>query len=342
MIRTKVTRTLALAGFIPAGKLSYAYRGLLPVLALCAAMAAWSQTAPGFRGPHRPPIMSGAVPSAKPAADTTASAEYRFITIGVPGSPNTQAEGINDARLVTGFYEDASSIHHGFVWQAGAVHTVDYPGAVYTILEAVSNRGVAIGFYGDASNMEHVVMFSVPGGTWKVLPDILGYSDNEAYGIDDAGFVVGNAYEGDSNVAWIFDSATLSYSFFTEPEAAPNSTYPVSINDEGQMVGFYVDASNVAHGFLKQGTTYTTIDAPGARGTGLYGINNSGTMTGQWFDTAGASQGFVLTSGGLFTTVDYPGPELTGFDSINDRGDTSGVYWANPSGAERAIIALRP
>jgi uncharacterized repeat protein (TIGR03803 family) len=39
MIRTKVTRTVALAGFAPAGKLSHLFAGLLPVLALCAATA---------------------------------------------------------------------------------------------------------------------------------------------------------------------------------------------------------------------------------------------------------------------------------------------------------------
>ena len=50
--------------------------------------------------------------------------------------------------------------YHGFVWQNGALQTVDYPGAVYTYLFGVNNQGVAIGLYGDGT-MEHAVMYSV-------------------------------------------------------------------------------------------------------------------------------------------------------------------------------------
>ena len=39
MHTTKITRTLAPAGFVPAGKLRHSYHGLLPVFALCAATA---------------------------------------------------------------------------------------------------------------------------------------------------------------------------------------------------------------------------------------------------------------------------------------------------------------
>ena len=348
MISTKVARTLALAGFVPVGKLSYSYRGLLPLLALCLATAAWSQSTLGLRGPHRPSIMPDIVPSTRPAADTPASAHYRFITIGVPGSPNAQAWGINNARLVTGYYQDASSssIYHGFVWQNGALQTVDYPGAVYTYLFAVNNYAVAVGFYGDGT-AEHAVMYSVLGGTWTVLPDIPGYSDNEGYGINDFGVAVGNAYQGSTNVAWVWHPGKSVYSFFTVPGAAQYSTSPGAINDKGQVVGIFCttepcyNASYELYGFLKQGKTYTTINAPGAAGTYANGINYSGTIVGQWQDPAYAPQGFVLTSGGLFTSVDYPGPSLTGLQAINDRGDITGFYVENPSGVRKAFIALR-
>ena len=224
MIRKKITRTLTLTGLVTVGKLSHSYRSLLPVLALCLATAAWSQTRLGLKGPHRAGTIRGVIPSTQPAEDAPASARYRFITIGAPASGNTQAAGINNARLVTGFYEDASSNHHGFVWQAGTLQTVDYPGAVYTLLLAVNNQGVAISFYGDADNTEHAVMYSVPGGTWTALPDIPGYSENEGYGINDAGFAVGNAYQGNASVAWIWNPNTLSYSFFAVPGAAQYGT----------------------------------------------------------------------------------------------------------------------
>jgi len=343
MIQTKVARPLALAGFIPARKLTHAHCGLLPVLALCLATAAWSQTALGLKGPHRPSSMPGVIPLAKPAAETPASAHYKFITIGVPGSPNAQTDGINDARLASGFYQDASYNYHGFVWQAGAFQTVDYPGALYTVLGPTNNLGVVMGYYGDGT-AEHAVMYSVLGGTWTVIPDIPGYPENEGYGINRAGVAVGNAYSADfsTNVAWVWYPSKSAYSPFSDPDAAQYGTYPSAINDKGQVAGYFYDASAVTHVFLKQGGTYTTIDAPGATYIYAYGINNSGTIVGEWGDAAGAAQGFILTSGGIFTTVDYPGPEVSNVEAINDHGDISGTYVDNPSGARRAYIGLRP
>jgi probable HAF family extracellular repeat protein len=330
MIQTKVTRTLALAGFVPAGKLSHSYCSLLPALALCLATAAWSQSTHGPRGPHRPLGLPGASPSARPAADTPANSPYQFISIGVQGSDNAQAWGINNSGLVAGNYQDASSNWHGFVWQAGSLQTVDYPGAVYTYLWYVNNQGVAMGYYGDGT-AEHAVAYSVPNGTWAALPDIPGYSDNEGYGINDAGVVTGNAFQGSTSVAWIWHPAQSAYSFFTPPEAAPNSTYTSAINNRGQVVGQYSDTSGVTHGFLKQGKTYTTIDAPEPE-VSIFanGINNGGAIVGRWQGDDYAAQGFVLTSGGLFTTVDYPGPELTSLNGINDRGDICGGYAGEP------------
>jgi hypothetical protein len=343
MTETKATQAFALAGRVPACKLSHSYRSL-PALAVCLATAAWGQTPFGLTGPHRPGMMSSTAASAKPPADTPASAQYRFITIGVPGSPDAQAAGINNDGLVSGWYQDASSssVYHGFVWQAGVFQTVDYPGAVYTYLFAVNNRGVAVGLYGDGT-AEYAIMYSVLGGTWRVFPDIPGYPENEGYGINDAGDAVGNAYSADfsTSVAWIWHAGTSAYFFFTVPGAAPYSTSPSGINDKGQVAGYFNNSSGVEYGFLKQGRTHATFELPGASATGPNGINNNGMIVGQWRDEAGAAQGFVLTSGGLFTTVDYPGPSLTAVEGINDHGDISGVYVEEPSGARKAYVGLR-
>jgi len=359
MIQTKATRTLTLAGHVPAGKLGYLIHGVLMLLVAVVVLSvstSWpmygQEVPPGpcrgakcQLGPHRLSVMSGMVPSTRPVADTPASAHYQFITIGVPGSAEAQAPGINNAGLAAGFYRDAvsSSVYHGFVWQNGTFQTADYPGAVYTFLIGVNNQGVAIGYYEDGT-AEHAVSYSVAGGTWMVLPDIPGFANNEGYGINRVGVVVGNAYSADfsTSVAWIWHPSTSTYSFFSEPAAESSGTYPSAINDKGQVVGFYLDASGVTHGFLRQGKTYSTIDAPGAIYTYANGINNSGTVGGEWGDAAGAAQGFVLTGGGLFTTVDYPGPLLTAVEGINDHGDISGTYVENPSGARRAYVALRP
>ncbi|HET7019153.1 MAG TPA: hypothetical protein VFI58_00380 [Xanthobacteraceae bacterium] len=53
------------------------------------------------------------------------------------------------------------------------------------------------------------------------------------------------------------------------------------INDNGQIVGTYFDATN--HGFLLSGGTYTTLDDPlGVGSTSAQGINASGQIVGTY------------------------------------------------------------
>src|ERR1039457_1950030 len=160
MNATKVTRTLALAGVVPAGKLGCSYGVLLPVLALCVATAAWSQPPRLLTGPGVPPNVPGGVQQAKPAAAIPALAQYRFLTIDIPNSTAAQANGINNLGLVAGSYLDTNYNAHGFTWQDGPVQTVDYPEAVGTYLNAPNNQGCVIVYYWDV-NYNALVVRSV-------------------------------------------------------------------------------------------------------------------------------------------------------------------------------------
>ena len=61
----------------------------------------------------------------------------------------------------------------------------------------------------------------------------------------------------------------------TDP-AATNGTFAYSITDMGQIVGYYLDASNGAHAFLYSGGLFTTIDDPVVNSrTFACGINNN-------------------------------------------------------------------
>jgi probable HAF family extracellular repeat protein len=64
----------------------------------------------------------------------------------------------------------------------------------------------------------------------------------------------------------------------------PGSTYTIaySINDKGQIVGFYEDSNHVEHGFLDSGGTYTTIDPPGSIYAQADAINAEGQIIGYY------------------------------------------------------------
>ncbi len=96
-------------------------------------------------------------------------------------------------------------------------------------------------------------------------------------------------------------------------------TYPSGVNDSGIIVGTYI-LGNATHGFKLQNGAFTTIDYPGFVGTsGAIGINNSGTIVGNF----GNSQGYVLTNG-TFKVLNAPqlnsgepiDTELTGISNL--------------------------
>ena len=69
---------------------------------------------------------------------------------------------------------------------------------------------------------------------------------------------------------------------FDPPEAgmlAGQGTFAQQGLNSGTIVGYYIDADAVAHGFIRSvDGKYTIIDVPGAAGTQAYGINDKGTV----------------------------------------------------------------
>src|SRR5438105_4544655 len=110
---------------------------------------------------------------------------------------------------------------------------------------------------------------------------------------------------------------------------ATTTTIASGINDAGQIVGQFRDASNRAHGFLLSGGSFITIDDPAATGPGsgtfVQGINDARQIVGSYIDARG-SHGFLL-SGGTFFTIDDP-LGITVARSVNHMGQIVGSYFS--------------
>jgi uncharacterized membrane protein len=74
----------------------------------------------------------------------------------------------------------------------------------------------------------------------------------------------------------------------------PNQTAANGIDDAAQIVGTYVGRDGKFHGFVQEGSTFTTIDCPRAVATIAWGINGDGQIAGNC-DTANARYGFVAS-----------------------------------------------
>jgi uncharacterized membrane protein len=137
-------------------------------------------------------------------------------------------------------------------------------------------------------------------------------------------------------------AAQAKFVTFDAPGAV-YGTYATTINDRGEVAGFYVDGNFVYHGLLRSAQgVITTFDAPGASTTG-YGtfsnaLNDEGVLVGDYTNSDFNYGGFIRTPDGKFetyrnpkacTTGDPVGCEGTGFAAINALGVIAGGYVDN-------------
>ena len=80
------------------------------------------------------------------------------------------------------------------------------------------------------------------------------------------------------------------------------NTRAMDINAPGDIVGFYMDANDVAHGFLLSGGRLTTVDLPGSYTSRAFGINAKSEIVGVYTEREGSALHGFLRSGGRFTS----------------------------------------
>jgi hypothetical protein len=129
-------------------------------------------------------------------------------------------------------------------------------------------------------------------------------------------------------------------------ENAPG-TYGAAIDATGAVTGYYVDASGVAHGFLRTPNgKFTLIEAKDAgtqagQGTFSVNLNQKGGIAGYYVDASGGTHGFVRSRDGHITEFDAPegiGSTWTGWTAcLNDMGDVAGSYYDN-TGNQRGFV----
>jgi len=104
-------------------------------------------------------------------------------------------------------------------------------------------------------------------------------------------------------------------------------TLASSVNDAGTITGYFIDAKNIKHGFLRDKLgTFLTFDVPGSGGTVPQSINQSGEVTGTYDGPprvtdgrSGAVHGFLRDANGKITSLDVPGAK-TAFWEPNQQG----------------------
>jgi len=95
--------------------------------------------------------------------------------------------------------------------------------------------------------------------------------------------------------------------------ASAGGTVAASINQQGEITGYFIDSNLLIHGFvLAPDGKYTTFEAPGAAlmgsyvGAGAFSINSFGAVTGESIDANNAMHGFSRSPIGTFAPFNAP------------------------------------
>jgi uncharacterized membrane protein len=123
------------------------------------------------------------------------------------------------------------------------------------------------------------------------------------------------------------------------PGAAPFTSAPTSINDEGVIVGDFQDANLAVHGFILKDGNFTRVNFPNGTNTHLSHINNRGQILGS-VDSTPASQTPItfLLQDGKFTVLSFPGVAPNGILGFNDFDEFFGLDFS--TGTEQAFVVV--
>jgi hypothetical protein len=202
--------------------------------------------------------------------------------------------------------------------------TIDDPSAdAGTIVWGISSNGILAGAYA-ANSVSHG--FVDTGGSFTTI-DAPGASLTQARGVNAAGTVVGDFYNGVGAVGYrgFIDIAGV-FTTLNDPLAFSGATYAMGINNAGVVAGTYYDNAG-SHGFVFANGVFTTVDVPmtSAGNTQVYGINDNGVISGTYYDNSGA-HGFV-DDGGIYTTVNDPlAAQNTYGQGLNNADALAGYY----------------
>jgi hypothetical protein len=235
-----------------------------------------------------------------------------FVAVGIAAAPpltftfsdvhanktatETDTYAVNDAGAIAGDYVDAKNVQHAMILAEKKLTTVDHAGCTTT--GGFTSGAIAF------------------------------------YGINSAGAAAGWCT---STKTGLYEGFVYSGGKFTAVNVPKsNGTQAIGINDKGDVVGLYLDSSNVQHGYVKTGAKYKSIDVTGGTSTQAWGINNSGQIAVFATSSAGGYESFIY-NGKTFKKVSDPNAGASGTiaRSVNGKGDVAGAYYnsaAQPTG----------
>jgi uncharacterized membrane protein len=237
------------------------------------------------------------------------SATGELTAIDFPGASFTVAGALNNRGDIVGWYSlpATPAIRHGFLLRDGEFTTFDPPGSTFTNTLGINNRGDIVGRFCTLTVCQQPGSgafhgFLLRDGEFTLL-DVPGSTETNIWKVNSRGEILGGFGPSGGGVE-LFLLRNGDLTAFALPNGTPLSEDTGGLNEHGDIVGKYCDASPClmgptgAHGFAITGGNLTTIDAPGALGTGAFGINARREVVGGYYDVGGVLHGYVTSLDG--------------------------------------------
>ncbi len=172
-------------------------------------------------------------------------------TLDYPGGFDTQAYGVNDHGTVIGAYNDAAGNTHAFVLRNGHYKPADLAGGILTVPLSINDWEQIAGEYITTPGTAGYGYVQFRSGRYT-LHTAPGSQPQQTFFISINNFreVLG-AYEDAAGKQQNFIRKGSTYLPFDLPSSfAASFVSAQTINDREDIVGYYLDASSVAHGFV--------------------------------------------------------------------------------------------
>ena len=252
----------------------------------------------------------------------TPIADYTFETIEVPSVDFLEVSASNDFGDYAGNTRSPDGEKTiGFTLIDGVFTTYDFPGSLNTFFYALDNAGKAAGHYKGIDGLYHGVILK--DGELQQY-DFPGAAETHIYGLsDETGALSGN----------IVDEAGVTHAFsgdmtITFPGAV--NTYGDFVNAAGAVVGSYVDADGIPHGFIRHPDgSFTTIDLPKMPNLEFLFVNTITDLGVIGFRAKAVNdilRSYILLPDGTLYEVRLPGSVSTVVRNVNQDGSIIGYY----------------
>ena len=273
-------------------------------------------------------LATGYVITADPSVPAGALGDYTAFTVHAdgsgftaftrPGFAQTGAAGINNAGDITGVSITAGNTGNGFVRSGTTGAYTDivptFPGAYYSEAIGINNSGAVTGYYVTdpaatvATLTQYAHGFVSLGGAYIAVdvPSAAGHG-TQVTAINDSGIITGSYYDNGDGLSHpfvgLYDPTTNDFNLtpvpdlFGSPSASLgnitnnllttyNALYPTLASPTGFVAAaFVIDLG---------GGGLTPLNKPGSFFTDVFGINQTGQVTGFYLDPTGA-HGFIAT-----------------------------------------------